>query len=244
MPFLQAAGTAGSMPADARPLVWLGDLNVSATDADVSDSKFFAAQTSSGEQVAADPEDRGQPGFTRSERRRFADLLRRGELHDSFRLLHPDARAFSWQGHPGNAMVGRYRGKGMRLDYCLVTPELAARVAEAGVRAHDSAFSAAQVLERDRAIFLGSDHCPVTLVLREAAVLQAADPERPEHAQEAAASAGAGGEEAHCQPTPAVAAEPECTDDYQTSERDGGWSDDDDDDGVFSNEGEADRPWH
>ena len=101
----------------APPLIWCGDLNCAVTDADVSDPTFFASQTGGrGAEVAADPRDRGQPGFIPNERARFEDLLRRGGLSCAYRHVHgPCARHASWMGHEGVHMVGRYRGKWMRL---------------------------------------------------------------------------------------------------------------------------------
>ena len=56
----------------ARPLIWGGDLNVAAAWEDVGpDPTWFRDQNGRGFQ----PDDCGQPGFTRAEQTRFAQLL-------------------------------------------------------------------------------------------------------------------------------------------------------------------------
>ncbi|CAI5467196.1 unnamed protein product [Closterium sp. Yama58-4] len=109
----------------SKPLIWLGDLNVSPTDDDVSDPEFFRTATNG--EPATDPGDRGQPGFSPNERMRFAETLKRAGLSDAYRHMHPskDMQAgFTWSGNP----VGRYRGKRMRVDYFCVSNDLLPRV--------------------------------------------------------------------------------------------------------------------
>ncbi|CAI5986663.1 unnamed protein product [Closterium sp. NIES-65] len=131
----------------SKPLIWLGDLNISRTltalplpshrpsfsppntsptDNDVSDPEFFRSATNG--EPATDPGDRGQPGFSLNERMRFAETLKRAGLTDAYRHMHPskDMQAgFTWSGNP----VGRYRGKRMRVDYFCVSNNLLPRVA-------------------------------------------------------------------------------------------------------------------
>ncbi|CAI5965884.1 unnamed protein product [Closterium sp. NIES-64] len=126
----------------SKPLIWLGDLNISRTstalplpshrpsfsppntsptDDDVSDPEFFRAATNG--EPATDPGDRGQPGFSLNERMRFAETLKRAGLTDAYRHMHPskDMQAgFTWSGNP----VGRYRGRRMRVDYFCVSDAL------------------------------------------------------------------------------------------------------------------------
>jgi len=144
---------------DARPpLIWLGDLNVAAAWDDVGPNPdWFRNQNG---RDAADPDDRGQPGFTANEQVRFARTLEQAGMVDAYRLLHPTAdwsRDVTWRGTPGANGVpeaGRYYGKGMRIDYAIV-PKCGVRVLRAEVLGHGAA----------RLGFLGSDHCPLLFEL-------------------------------------------------------------------------------
>jgi len=138
-------------------MVWMGDLNVAAEWHDVGPSpEWFREQNG---KDAAHAEDRGQPGFTANEQARFAELTKAAGLRDAYRLLHPhpDFKAdCTWRGAPGANGVpeaGRYYGKGMRIDYVLVHESLAPRVSSATVHGKGA----------ERAGFMGSDHCPLTV---------------------------------------------------------------------------------
>lgn len=86
-------------------------------------------------------------GFSDEERAGFSRLLAAG-FTDSFRHLHPDARdAYSWWSFRGGA---RARNVGWRIDYFCVSNGIVDRIAEAGIHADVT----------------GSDHCPISLVLR------------------------------------------------------------------------------
>ena len=86
------------------------------------------------------------PGFTDEERGKMTELLGSGFL-DSFRTLHPEERdAYSWWSFRTNA---RARNVGWRSDYFLVSEELRERVGGASIHPE----------------VMGSDHCPVELVL-------------------------------------------------------------------------------
>ena len=62
-------------------------------------------------------------------------------------------------------MRGKYRGKGMRIDYFIVSAPLVARVEACDVpSSHQN-----QMALIERRGFLGSDHCPIVLRLRPAA---------------------------------------------------------------------------
>lgn len=142
-------------PSD-KPLIWCGDLNVSHEEIDVSHPEFFSAAKLNG-YVPPNKEDCGQPGFTLSERKRFANILKEGKLIDAYRFLHKEKDmecGFSWSGHP----IGKYRGKRMRIDYFLVAEKLKDRILECKMHG--------QGIELQG--FYGSDHCPVSLVLSEA----------------------------------------------------------------------------
>lgn len=82
-------------------------------------------------------------GFTDEEREDFTLLLNAG-FTDSFRVLHPDERKYSWWSYRMNA---RARNAGWRIDYLLTAGGL--KIKEASI--HNEIF--------------GSDHCPVDIML-------------------------------------------------------------------------------
>lgn len=85
-------------------------------------------------------------GFTPEERNKLTELLQNG-LMDSFRKIYPDkANAYTWWSYMFNA---RANNAGWRIDYFLVSESYADNI-------------------KDALIFsdiLGSDHCPVGLIL-------------------------------------------------------------------------------
>lgn len=144
-----------------KPLVWLGDMNVAATYDDVGPSPDWFRNKNG--QDAIHVNDRGQPGFTINEQNRFKNLLEIGNLVDVYRLIHPTPNwsiDATWRGAPGVDIpnTGRYYGKGMRIDYILVSQELlvAHRVMKANLYGKGGVM-------RDG--FLGSDHCPLLLTI-------------------------------------------------------------------------------
>ncbi|KAL1363784.1 hypothetical protein HN51_011964 [Arachis hypogaea] len=148
-----------------KPLIWCGDLNVSHEEIDVSHPEFFSAAKQNG-YVPPNKEDWGQPGFTLSERRRFGNILKEGQLVDAYRFLHKDKdmeRGFSWSGNP----IGKYRGKRMRIDYFLVSEKLKDRIVACEMHGHGIELQG----------FYGSDHCPVTLELSPSSNSQNENPE-------------------------------------------------------------------
>lgn len=85
-------------------------------------------------------------GFTDEERGKFTQLLGAG-FTDTFRALHPDTlHAYSWWSY---RFKSRERNTGWRIDYFLVSNRLFPRVADAAIHAD----------------VMGSDHCPVSIVL-------------------------------------------------------------------------------
>lgn len=89
---------------------------------------------------------RKSAGFSDEERASFTELLESGFI-DSFRHFYPDTtEAYSWWSYRGGA---RQRNVGWRLDYFGVSPALVERL--------ESASILPQVM--------GSDHCPVGIVL-------------------------------------------------------------------------------
>ena len=92
---------------------------------------------------------RKNAGFTDEEREGFTNLLEGGFL-DTFRHLYPDQTgAYSWWSYRAGA---RSRNVGWRIDYFLVSKDLATSVREANI------YSKIE----------GSDHCPVGLSLANA----------------------------------------------------------------------------
>tara|TARA_B100001093_G_scaffold102796_1_gene95001 strand:- start:1031 stop:1816 length:786 start_codon:yes stop_codon:yes gene_type:complete len=113
-----------------KPLVLCGDLNVAHQEIDLANPK----------------NNRKSAGFTDQEREGLSNLLAEGFL-DSFRHLHPDKTgAYSWWSYRAGA---RARNVGWRIDYFIVSDDLASSVRDSSIL---------QQVE-------GSDHCPVGLSL-------------------------------------------------------------------------------
>ena len=90
----------------------------------------------------------GNPGFSYEERGKMTELLASGFV-DTFRYLYPDLEgAYSWWSY---RMKARERNTGWRIDYFLVTEELLDQVEDSKILSQ----------------VMGSDHCPVELILRE-----------------------------------------------------------------------------
>lgn len=89
---------------------------------------------------------RRNPGFTDEERDKFSNLLQAG-FTDTFRHFHPDLEgAYSWWSYRFKA---REKNAGWRIDYFLASTRLDERLRSAAI--HNE--------------ILGSDHCPVEVVL-------------------------------------------------------------------------------
>lgn len=90
---------------------------------------------------------RRSAGFTDEERGKFTELLDNGFV-DTFRKLYPDkADAYTWWSYMFKA---REKNVGWRIDYFCVSQNLADRIEAADIYAD----------------IMGSDHCPVGLVLK------------------------------------------------------------------------------
>ena len=86
------------------------------------------------------------PGFTMDERNKMTTLLESGFV-DTFRYIYPDKTgAYTWWSYMGKA---RENNSGWRIDYFLVSDRIKDRIKEAEIYPH----------------ILGSDHCPVGLVI-------------------------------------------------------------------------------
>lgn len=88
----------------------------------------------------------GNSGFTPQERGKMTNLLEAG-FTDSFRYFYPDKEnVYSWWSYMPKI---RERNVGWRIDYFLVSSRLEPTLVEAGIDCH----------------VMGSDHCPVTLMV-------------------------------------------------------------------------------
>jgi exodeoxyribonuclease-3 len=88
----------------------------------------------------------GNPGFSDEEREKFTLLLDAG-FTDTFRKLYPDLKdAYSWWSYRFNA---REKNAGWRIDYFVVSDNLSDSIKSADIYKE----------------IMGSDHCPVGLVL-------------------------------------------------------------------------------
>ena len=85
-------------------------------------------------------------GFSDEERGKMTELLGAGFV-DSWRSLHPGEAKYSWWSY---RMAARERNVGWRIDYFLVSANLAPRIVSTDI--HNEIF--------------GSDHCPVELIIK------------------------------------------------------------------------------
>lgn len=89
----------------------------------------------------------GQPGYSIQERNKMTELLACNFL-DSFRYLYPDREdAYTWWSYRSAA---RQRNAGWRIDYFIISNSLADRLQDSFILAD----------------VLGSDHCPVGIILK------------------------------------------------------------------------------
>ena len=90
---------------------------------------------------------RGSAGFSDEERGAFTKLLEAG-FTDSFRYLYPDrAEAYTWWSY---MFKSRERNTGWRIDYFVVSERLRDSIQDSVIHAD----------------VMGSDHCPVELLLK------------------------------------------------------------------------------
>lgn len=89
---------------------------------------------------------RKNAGFTDEERAKMTRMLSDGFI-DSFRMLHPNEMTFSWWSYRFRA---REKNAGWRIDYFLTSERLREQIVSASIHTE----------------ILGSDHCPVELVIQ------------------------------------------------------------------------------
>ncbi len=121
-------GTLAMLKNKDVPTIVCGDYNIAHRDIDVFDPKACAQTT----------------GFLPDERRWFDDVVDRVGWVDAFRTVNREPKQFSWWSNWPKAYE---RNLGWRIDYQLVTPNLATRVRAASIY-RDERFS---------------DHAPVTI---------------------------------------------------------------------------------
>ncbi len=110
-----------------KAVVLCGDLNVAHEEIDI-----------------ANPDrNHMNPGFSDEERGKMSELLNSGFV-DSYRMLHPEEKKYSWWSYRFSA---RERNVGWRIDYFLVSDDAAEQITSAEI--HNNV--------------MGSDHCPVSL---------------------------------------------------------------------------------
>jgi exodeoxyribonuclease-3 len=113
-----------------KPVIFCGDFNVAHTELDLARPK----------------ENVGKKGFTTEERAGFDAMAKAGFI-DSFRSQYPlENGHYTWWSHFGQA---RERNVGWRIDYVMLSPQLAPVLTRA--RIHPDV--------------MGSDHCPVSVEL-------------------------------------------------------------------------------
>lgn len=111
----------------SKPVIMCGDLNVAHNEIDLKHPET----------------NRGNAGFSDQERSAFSVLLSKG-YKDAYRYLYPDKIEYSWWSY---RMKARERNVGWRIDYFVVSDDIADRINDV-------------VIRND---VYGSDHCPVML---------------------------------------------------------------------------------
>lgn len=96
--------------------------------------------------LARPKENEGNKGFTKEEREGIQQIIDAGFI-DTFRIFTHGKGHYTWWSHFANA---RARNIGWRIDYIFISPSLRERVVKAEIHPK----------------ILGSDHCPVSLELK------------------------------------------------------------------------------
>ena len=114
-----------------KPVILCGDLNVAHRPIDLKNDKSNYNKTAGYTQIEIDGMDR----------------LQQAGFNDFYRVRHPETVAYTYWSYRFKA---RERNVGWRIDYFLVTPEVAAWVEDVQIYPE----------------IMGSDHCPVGLTLQ------------------------------------------------------------------------------
>lgn len=111
-----------------KPVILCGDLNVAHKEIDLKNPKSNQSNS----------------GFTPEERGKMTSLLEAGFV-DSFRVFYPNKDgAYTWWSYMNKV---RERNIGWRIDYFIVSKNIAEKLSDAGIHAE----------------IMGSDHCPIFL---------------------------------------------------------------------------------
>jgi exodeoxyribonuclease-3 len=89
----------------------------------------------------------GEHGFTKEEREGIDNIIKAGFI-DTFRMFNKKSEQYTWWTAWGNA---RARNVGWRIDYFFASEKLAKHIKKAEILSE----------------VMGSDHCPVTLEVKE-----------------------------------------------------------------------------
>ena len=120
-----------------KPVILCGDLNVAHNEIDLKNP-------SNNKTTATKP---GNAGFSDQEREKFTQLLNSGFI-DTFRYFYPKKQgAYTWWSYMFNA---RANNSGWRIDYFCVSQNFISNVKDSLILSD----------------ILGSDHCPIKLLLK------------------------------------------------------------------------------
>jgi exodeoxyribonuclease-3 len=97
-----------------KPVIYVGDLNVAATEIDIHTVKGHEKMH----------------GFTIEERDSFELVIKECKLIDTFRFLHPNDKKYTWFSNFANS---RSRNKGWRIDYILISEKLKNKIISADI---------------------------------------------------------------------------------------------------------------
>ena len=115
---------------ETKPVIFCGDFNVAHTELDLARPK----------------DNHGKKGFTTEERAGIEAMVQSGFV-DTFRIFNKENGNYTWWSHFGNA---RERNVGWRIDYVMISKDLAPLVKSARIHADVH----------------GSDHCPVSINIK------------------------------------------------------------------------------
>jgi exodeoxyribonuclease-3 len=115
---------------ETKPIVFVSDFNVAPAEIDIHKVNGHTRSA----------------GFTIEERTTFAKMLDECNIVDSYRVLHPNTKKYTWF---SNFAKSRENNKGWRIDTCLISKKLVKQLKNV------------TILDD----FYGSDHVPVMIEL-------------------------------------------------------------------------------
>jgi exodeoxyribonuclease-3 len=114
-----------------KPVIYVGDMNVAPTELDIWNAKA----------------NEKSHGYTIEERSAFSQMLKECDMLDSYRIIHPTERVYTWY---SNFAKSRENNKGWFIDKAVISAKLKKLVVDT------------QVLST----YFGSDHVPLLLELK------------------------------------------------------------------------------